>query len=194
MNRALTRFLKANAFSGPPYPTSRDLIQYLNAETADSLKYAIVDLFQTITLWDNRTESATATELPDGTFEVTLRVGARKFRADSVGGQHEIPIADLVEIGAFGEGTSGSRLGRALSVEKVWVRRADTTVTMRVTERPARAGIDPYNKLIDRDRRDNVRDVTVTGRLKRLQGVDLSDSLRRGAPGSPTKEQSWASR
>ena len=161
MNRALARFLAAKAFSGPPYPTSRDLIQYLNADTPDSLKYASVDLFQTITLWDNRTESATAARQSDGTYQVTLRIGARKFRADSVGRQQEVPIADLMDIGVFGESTSGSRLGKALGVTKIWVRRADTTVTVVVRERPALAGIDPYNKLIDRDRRDNVRVVTI---------------------------------
>jgi hypothetical protein len=45
-------------------------------------------------------------------------------------------------------------------MQKVWLRSADTTYTVVVKERPMLAGIDPYNKLIDRDRRDNVRDLT----------------------------------
>lgn len=61
----------------------------------------------------------------------------------------------------FGDPTPGNRLGAPLHVQKAWLRRADTTYTVVVRARPARAGIDPYNVLIDRNRRDNVKTVTV---------------------------------
>lgn len=161
MNRALASFRAATAFSGPPYPTSRDLIRALAAETPDSLQYASTDLFQTITLWDNRTEAATARRRADGSYEVSITVGARKFRSDSLGTEREIPVGDLVDIGVFGDPTPGNRLGAPLHVQKAWLRRADTTYTVVVRARPVRAGIDPYNVLIDRNRRDNVKTVTV---------------------------------
>ncbi len=44
----------------------------------------------------------------------------------------------------------------AIINKKVWVRRSDTTFTMVVDQQPKRAGIDPYNKLIDMNRKDNV--------------------------------------
>ena len=165
MNRALSKFLAAKAFSGAPYPTSRDLVQYLEAETPDSLKYASTDLFKTITLWDNRTGDATASRRDDGTFEVRIRVQARKFRSDSVGTEHEIPVGDLLDLGVFAKSTNGNRLGAPLDVRKVWVRSADTTFVVVVNQLPSVAGIDPYNKFIDRDRHDNVRDVTVQTKL-----------------------------
>ena len=145
-----------------PYPTSREFVQFLETETPDSVKYAIDDLFKTITLWDDQTTEATATREADGKYQVTLQVTARKFRADSLGDQKEIPIADLVDIGVFGDREPGNKLGKPLYLSKVWIRTRDTTFTITVDQKPKKAGIDPYNKLIDRDPKDNVKEVTIT--------------------------------
>ena len=162
MNRALSKFVAAKAYSVAPYPTSREFVQFLEAETPDSVKYAIDDLFKTITLWDDQTTEATATREADGKYQVTLKVTARKFRADSLGDQKEIPIADLVDIGVFGDREPGNKLGKPLYLSKTWVRTRDTTFTITVDQEPKKAGIDPYNKLIDRDPKDNVKEVTIT--------------------------------
>ena len=163
MNQALAGFVSTYGLKGPPYPTSRDLVRHLTAVTPDSLRYAIADLFETVTLWDLRTDRATAIRRPDGKYEVTIRGAARKFRVDSVGVQHDVPMADLVDVGVFAAGT-GSGLGEPLYLGKVWMRAGDPVVTVVVDRAPARAGIDPYAKLIDRDRRDNVVTVEVAGR------------------------------
>jgi ABC-2 type transport system permease protein len=162
MNRALSRFTAAWAFGGPPYPTSRDFVGYLEAETPDSVKYAINDLFRTITLWDNAAEEATYTTEPGGKYRVTIRTASKKFRADSLGDQEEIAVADLVDIGVFGEREPGNALGKPLYLAKAWVRR-DTTFSVVVDREPRKAGIDPYNKLIDRDPKDNVKEVRRAG-------------------------------
>ena len=114
MNRALSRFLKDKSFQKPPFTTSREFLGYLDAETPDSLKYVINDLFRTITLWDNKTEDAAVTKRPDGKFQVAIKVRSLKFRADSLGGQTEVPVADLVDIGVFGEKQPGNQLGKPL--------------------------------------------------------------------------------
>ena len=69
----------------PPYTTSREFVGYLKTVTADSLKPVITDLFETITLWDFKTEETSATKRPDGTWAATLKVSGAKFRADSLG-------------------------------------------------------------------------------------------------------------
>ncbi len=61
MNRGLHNFLGKWAFQGPPYPTARDLYAELDAVTPDSLKYVLTDLFEEITLFDNKAVSATST-------------------------------------------------------------------------------------------------------------------------------------
>jgi hypothetical protein len=163
MNQALAGFVSTYGLKGPPYPTSRDLVRQLTAVTPDSLRYAIADLFETVTLWDLRTDRATATRRPDGKYEVTIRGAARKFRVDSVGVPHDVPMTDLVDVGVFAAAT-GSGLGEPLYLGKVWIRAGDPVMTVVVDRAPAQAGIDPYAKLIDRDRRDNVVTVEAAGR------------------------------
>jgi hypothetical protein len=64
-----------------------------------------------------------------------------------------VPIDDLIDIGVFaGEG----KAEKPLYLEKKRLRLPQTTFEIVVNERPSRAGIDPYNKLIDRVSDDNV--------------------------------------
>lgn len=155
MNRALKGFVSKYGFGNPPYPTSHDLIRYLAAETPDSLRYAIGDLFETVTLWDLRTDQATAVRRADGKYEVTIRGTTRKFRVDSLGVSRDVPMADLVDVGVFGPAEGGAP-GPSLYRAKVWIRTDHPVVTVVVDRPPATAGFDPDVKLIDRDRRDNV--------------------------------------
>ena len=71
------------------------------------------------------------------------------------------PVADLIDLGVFGEEAPGFALGQPLYLQKHWIRSSDTTIRVVVNGVPRKAGIDPYNKLIDRDPRDNVLDVKV---------------------------------
>jgi ABC-2 type transport system permease protein len=159
MNRALRGFLDEHAFETPPYSTARDLVAALRAETPDSLQYVVTDLFETITLFDNQAVSANAVRRDDGRYAVTLTVSARKVRADSVGVEIEVPLADYIDIGVFGEREPGNAMGRPLYLAKHRLSDAVTTLEIIVDEQPRRAGIDPYNKLIDRVPGDNVRAV-----------------------------------
>jgi hypothetical protein len=154
VNAALRAFLDQWKFRGPPYPTSRDLLVHLRAATPDSLRYLIHDLFESVTLYDNRTESATYRRLGPGRYEVELRVRARKVRADSLGTETEVPLDDRIEIGVFGPDKDVP-----LYLAKHRIRAGLQTVRVQVKELPERAGIDPLHKLIDRAIEDNTKDL-----------------------------------
>jgi ABC-2 type transport system permease protein len=159
MNRALRGYLDAHAWEEAPYSTAREFVAFLRAETPDSLQYFIEDLFETITLHDNRAAAASARRLEDGRYEVTLELHSRKVRADSLGTETEVPLADYIEVGVFGEREKGNALGRPLYLRKHFFTEPVTTVRVIVDEQPRSAGIDPYNKLIDRVPGDNIRSV-----------------------------------
>ena len=163
MNRAVRTYLQNHAHETAPYSTARDFIGYLRAETPDSLQYVITDLFETITLFDNRTEEATVTRTPDGKYQVKLVMSSRKVRADSIGNEQEVPLADYIDVGIFGEREEGNTLGKPLYLQKHRITEPRTTLEIVVAEEPRRAGIDPYNKLIDRAPTDNVKDVSSGG-------------------------------
>jgi hypothetical protein len=156
LNAALHRFLHDKAFQQPPYTNTAELVQYLRAVTPDSLQYVIHDLFETITLYDNKATAATAKRRPDGRYDVHLTFSARKLRADSLGTEREIPIADYIDVGVLGA------KNRPLAVRKVHVTQPTMTVDFIVTERPMKAGVDPFNKLIDRAPEDNVKACSIS--------------------------------
>jgi ABC-2 type transport system permease protein len=165
VNRTLRRFLEARKFRGPPYPTSLDLVAALRAETPDSLKYLIGDLFETITLYELRADSAVMTAAPGqpGKFKVDLWVNARKAHADSLGRETPIAMQDWIDIGVYARPARGARTqdsnGLPLYLSKQRVDSGPQHFSIVVDQRPYRAGIDPLHKLTDRVSRDNVTGV-----------------------------------
>jgi hypothetical protein len=142
-------------FQQPPWTTSLEFLDALRE--AGPSEALLEDLFETITLWDVRAESATFTPRGDGTWTVRLAVAAHKLRATGEGGETEVPMHDMVEIGVFGDPVEdGPALGRPLLVERRLVTAVDSVFELVVDAEPRRAGIDPFNKLIDRNPEDNV--------------------------------------
>ena len=124
----------------------------------------IEDLFETITLYDNRLVAASYERGPDGTYVVTLEVESRKFRADGEGVETEIPVDDSIDIAVFGDRQPGSSPdGKLLALEKREIDVAETVFEIVVNEAPRRAGIDPFTKLIDRNPDNNVASVNLAG-------------------------------
>jgi len=153
MNDALSSFVRQWRFKGPPYPTSRDLIAELRRVTPADRQGLIEDFFETITLYDDRAISAGARKRPDGKYDVDLVVSAKKTRADGAGNEEDAPMDALVDIGVR------DAKGTLLFLEKRRVTTGENRFTLEVTGEPATAGIDPLNKLIDRDASDNLVDV-----------------------------------
>jgi aminopeptidase N len=154
VNTALRRFLQKYRRSGPPYATSLDLYAELRAVTPPSLHPLLTDLFETITLWDVKTQRAVARRMPDGKYEVTLDLVAQKLRADSVGVETPTPLNDLIEVGVFaGEKDEPVYLARHR------IRTGNQTIRIIVSQEPSRASVDPHRKLIERERGDNGMDV-----------------------------------
>jgi hypothetical protein len=80
-----------------------------------------------------------------------------------VGGvRRESGRSGVFEIGVFAAG-EGDELGEPLHLERHRIRRGEQTIRITVPREPARAGIDPYRKLIDRQRDNNVIGVEATG-------------------------------
>ena len=91
--------------------------------------------------------------LDDDKYEVELNLETRKMRADSLGCETEIPVADWIEIGVLGED------GKELYLRKHKLTENEWQLAAVVDEEPIEAGIDSYNKLIDRNPDDNVKRV-----------------------------------
>lgn len=153
VNQALAAYVKEFKFKGPPYPTALDLENQLRKVTPSEFQYLYDDLFDNITLYENRARLATYTQLPNGKYEVTLDVELRKFRADGRGEEHEIPAHDWVDIGVT------DSAGRYQYLQKHKIDGDSAEIKVVVDKPPVQAGIDPLNILIDRKPDDNLINV-----------------------------------
>jgi hypothetical protein len=153
VSQALATLVKEWAFKGPPYPTALDLENELKKVTPPEFQYLYEDWFETITLFDNRAVSASYSQLPDGKYQVRISVEAKKYRADGKGQEHLIPLHDQIDIGVLDAD------GKFLYLEKHKIEQEHQEFTVTVDKAPAKAGIDPLIKLIDRNPDDNVIDV-----------------------------------
>lgn len=165
INSALREFKNAYAFKNkPPFAGSNNLYSYLQKHTPDSLQYYLTDTWQKITLYDNKVSNVTA--IPTGKnneFKVTLKVDVAKAYIDGKG--NDVPakqMNDYIDIGIFGADTKNKE-GRSqvspLYLKKHKLNYGRHTITFVVKGKPVRVGIDPYNKLVDRNPNDNMKDL-----------------------------------
>jgi len=149
VNQALASYLRKTKYQKPPYTHSPELLAELRAVTPAPLRYLIGDFFERITLYENRALQATATERPDGKYEVLLKARASKVEADALGKEQRLKLDDWVDVGVLDD------KGQPLYLQKHHLMQEDVELTLVVDGRPARAGLDPLNMLIDRKPKDN---------------------------------------
>jgi hypothetical protein len=150
LNAALKRFRDDFACKGPPYPNSTMLIKRLREVTPAHLQYVIDDMFDNIIVFENRVTKATYKALKDGKYEVRLTVHAKKRKADELGKENDVAIADWIDIGILDD------KGAPIFLEKRKIEKEESEFVISIDKRPAKAGIDPFNKLIDRRPKDNM--------------------------------------
>lgn len=186
-NGVMKRFAEKYQFKAAPYPVSSEFVTDLKAVTPDSLQYLVKDMFETITLYDNDTQDVTYKKLGNGTYEVTIKGLVSKYRANPKGKSvyrneegkkltfkdgkktiESLPLADYVEVGVYGEKDKKNGKENVLYLKKLKVTDIKNTFTVIVNAKPVEAGIDPYNKLIDRNPSDNREDaVEATAKKKK---------------------------
>ncbi|MDF2436636.1 MAG: hypothetical protein K0Q95_1012 [Bacteroidota bacterium] len=159
LNAALAKYVKKVAFQEPPYTTSVEFLSFLKAATPDSLKYIINDMFETITLYENKTSKCSYTKNADGKYTVKFTVESKKMKADSIGKMKKVDVSDWMDIGVFGskEGKDGKKTETELYLQKRKINKDKMDFEIIVNEEPVKVGIDPYNKLIDRTPDNNTR-------------------------------------
>ena len=181
LNATLSNYVDSVAFQEPPYTTSLEFIRFIREATPDSLHYFIEDMFETITVYNNRLIESSYTPQDDGTYLVEFTTETTKYRADDRGRRtykntngdslavvieegkkptQSLPLADYIDIGIFGqEEVDGNARETELYLQKVKISDIRNTFSIVVDEEPREVGIDPYNKLIDTNSEDNRRKV-----------------------------------
>ena len=150
VNLALKKIINQYQYNRNVFPTPLDLVKAFREVTPSELQHVITDLFETITLYDNRAVSAFAEQQENGKYKVKLKIFSRKLRANSQGKETEIPVNDYMYIAVL------DKNGQELYLKKHKINRQEMEIEMIVDKEPAKAGIDPFFILIDRDHDNNL--------------------------------------
>jgi aminopeptidase N len=162
VNEALRGLLDEFAFKGAPYANSTDLIRRFRAVAGPQHQQLITDLFEKITLYDVKVTDVKSQRRPDGLWDVAVEVDARKLYADGKGKETEAPLAETFDVGAFKvePGQPGYDKSSVIAVQRMPVRSGKQTLRLVAPQEPKFVGVDPFNKWIDRNSDDNVKEAT----------------------------------
>lgn len=179
-NDILKSYVAKVKFQEAPYTNSIEFVNHLKEHTPAQYQYLINDMFETITLYDNKVDEVKVTPLKDGTYQVDISFIVSKYKTGPKGdqlytdasgktllgkeGSKEVksyPMQDFVEIGVFGEKILKGKheYENELYNKKYLINKVNNKVRIIVDKKPFEVGVDPYNKLIDRNSNDNRKKV-----------------------------------
>ena len=164
LNQAFKSYMEAARFRPEaPFTTTVEWYDFMKDATPDSLRYYLEDSFEKITLYSNKVTEATYKKVADDKYEVTIEVESSKNYFDGNGKLLETgDKANLIEIAVFDEdikNDQGMTVKVPLVLQRVWVKPGKSTFKYITEKLPIKAGVDPYNKMIDRIPDDNVKAV-----------------------------------
>lgn len=163
VNAMLRDLLAKYRFKSQPYPRSLDLVKgFLGLARNDQERQLVLDLFDRITIYDLKAKTATVRALPGGQYETTLTVDAAKYYANGTGKEQTATLSDQIDIGLFDQKPEYGAFAPkdVVSLKRRPIVSGVQTIRIVTKRKPAFAGIDPYNKYVDRNSDDNVVAVT----------------------------------
>ncbi len=164
---AVRKFLEEHGTSGPPYPTTLELVSQLKETLGPDYHQLIKDYFDKITFWELKIEDDVDVTANGEKFDVSLPISVDKKYAARKDGKEtsitEMPGIDLnewVEVAFYTEDPKET-LGENPFFSKVMkITEAETTLEFTLDKRPTHILLDPKRLLIERNLTDNVKDVT----------------------------------
>lgn len=161
LNRALRRLLREHGATSPP-ATTDDLLAALRAEAAPEQHALIEEWVREVSFVDLRIEAANAQTLPDGRYRVTATVLGRKT-FDPAGGVKatEVPLDEMIDVAVYA-GHPLSTDGAPLYAAKHRLRTGQNEVTFEVSGRPGFISLDPFERRIEAERADNIRELQLS--------------------------------
>ena len=161
VDRALNKLVRLRGFRSDPYALSTDLLKLLTEEIPAQHHGILEDFLQRIALVDLKVRESSVDRDEKAGFSVNVSVSANKLYAAADGTETEASMDWPVEIGVFARHPDDPEFvpEDVLYLERHDIASGESNVLISVSRQPTYAGIDPFNKLIDRDSNDNVKEV-----------------------------------
>ena len=159
VNTALHSFLAQHKFETAPYTTAPELVAEFRKVTPDSLQNLVTDMFDRITLYENRITDAAVKKLPNGKFQVNFTVSSKKLVADSLGTERPAAENDYLPLAVFAAPGKDKKPLPPLLLTKRRLHAGDNKFEFITAREPAKVVVDPYHEFIDRVQKDNSQEV-----------------------------------
>lgn len=154
VNDAIGAFCRDFAYKSNPFPLSTNVLPYLRNAAPDSLKYLITDLFETITMYDNKILSAKQSyDKQAKVYRTDITFSTDKARYDGRGNKSSIPVADYLDIAIY-----DAKETKRLAGSTIRVNGGEQSISIVSKEKPGKVILDPFFKMIDHNRKDNIKD------------------------------------
>jgi len=157
VDAAVRAFFESADHRTAPFPAADDFIKELLKAAPEGEREAVREMLEEIVLYDIRALGAEAEEIDGGKYKVALRIEAAKSRCDERGEETPESFRNEVEFAVFDE------RGEVLYRGRHPVQAGPSVLEFIVDGPPARAGIDPFHLLIDRNPSDNITAVRISG-------------------------------
>ncbi len=166
---AIKSFLQEYGQKGPPYPTTKQLVEHIRAVAPEEYQGLITDLWDRITLWKLSFEGeAEITENPDKTYTVKFTLKTDKMIADEESGKETSvskidgeELSEWVEIGFYDKDPKETLGDDWLKLERVKITRDKTDLSFTLPEKPEYILLDPRRLLIERNVKDNKKQLKI---------------------------------
>ena len=140
------------------------------------MNYLIKDMFETITLYQNRVVETKSEKLDNGKYKVDIEFKVSKYRNNEKGRafygaeerdsityqsddmkkpEYSVFLKDYIDIGIFGKDEDDNEKEIELYLKKHKITSIHNKISIIVDKKPSEVGVDPYNKLIDTNSENN---------------------------------------
>ncbi|MEM6378672.1 MAG: M1 family aminopeptidase, partial [Bacteroidota bacterium] len=144
LNQILKAFLDQYRFQGPPYPTTLDLLVFIEQAIPEELRFILEDYFRQKILHEVSLETAKVEVAADDNFEVIVDINYQKTEL-----QTSELVQDLLEVGFY------NAQQQLIEIRQVRVSNGRQQLRFSLSEKPFSMQLDPNILLIELDREDN---------------------------------------
>ncbi len=120
----------------------------------------IDDLFESITIYDNKIVQADYMQLSENQYKIAVTMDFNKSKTDIIGTDTPTHLNDWIELGIYTEDDNGEE--SLISLEKYKIKEQQKVIELILPRKPVKVVVDPYLLLIDKDLKDNERLFTQT--------------------------------
>lgn len=157
VNKALSNFIQRTRAQDKGeviyYPSSDELVQCFREVTPDSLQSFVTDLFDKMVLFENKTKVAQVRK-EGNNYVVDLEIEVKKLELDKKGKEQSVKPNDWIDVGVFATDKNGKE--KLVYLKKHKITAGQTKLSIKVNQKPTKAGVDPLNILMDKDATNNV--------------------------------------